>query len=180
MIKNSDFEVEPMVASEIPFIVNYWASRSDDQLLAMGADPSKMPSSTQFSEMLHRQLETHVTQAKGFVLIWKYKSSPIGHNNVNELVYGESGLMHLHIWSSDFRQRGFGEILLKKAIPLFFNILDLKYLRCTPFAENPAPNKLLTRIGFKYLSTYETTPGPINLKQKVNEYRFDKTQLGFI
>jgi hypothetical protein len=41
-------------------------------------------------------------------------------------------------------------------------------LYCEPYALNPAPNKTLEKLGFKFLKTYTTIPGWINFEQEVN------------
>jgi len=48
---------------------------------------------------------------------------------------------------------------------------------CEPYALNPAPNKILKKVGFTFIKIYETTPGWINFKQKVNQYEFGKEML---
>ena len=45
-----------------------------------------------------------------------------------------------------------------------FNLLKLF---SQPYALNPAPNRTLQKVGFKYLKTYETTPSWINFRQPV-------------
>jgi RimJ/RimL family protein N-acetyltransferase len=46
-------------------------------------------------------------------------------------------------------------------------------LFCEPFADNPAPNKVLPKLGFKFVKRYWTVPGQICPEQEVNLYVLD-------
>jgi len=99
---------------------------------------------------------------------------PIGHSNVNDVIYGQQATMHLHIWQSANRQKGIGSTLISKSLPFYFEQLQLKKLFCEPYALNPAPNKTLKKIGFELLKNYRTTPGGINFEQEVNRWVLTK------
>jgi hypothetical protein len=44
---------------------------------------------------------------------------------------------------------------------------------CEPYADNPAPNRVLVKTGFRFIARYRTTPGVINFEQEVNRYVID-------
>jgi RimJ/RimL family protein N-acetyltransferase len=48
---------------------------------------------------------------------------------------------------------------VKKSVPYFFEKLKLKVLYCEPYANNPAPNKTLFKIGSNFEKKYRTIPG---------------------
>jgi RimJ/RimL family protein N-acetyltransferase len=95
---------------------------------------------------------------------------PIGHCNVNKIIFGEEAYMHLHLWQNNTRQKGMGATLVKKSIPFFFKNLKLKRLYCEPYALNPAPNKTLEKIGFQLVKEYVTVPGYLNFEQPVKRW----------
>ena len=76
--------------------------------------------------------------------------------------------MHLHLWNNNSRQKGWGTTFVIKTIPFYFEKFDLQKLYCEPYALNPAPNKTMERIGFKFVKTYRTIPGWLNFEQQVN------------
>jgi ribosomal-protein-alanine N-acetyltransferase len=68
------------------------------------------------------------------------------------------------------RKAGLGTDLSKRSAQFYFERFGLKRLICEPFADNPAPNKLLPKLGFKFIKRYRTVPGTISGEQEVNRY----------
>jgi RimJ/RimL family protein N-acetyltransferase len=85
--------------------------------------------------------------------------------------------MHLHLWKNDKRKNGLGFDFLKRTIPYYFKNFELETLICEPYSENIAPNRVLQKLGFQLIRTYDTTPGWINFHQTVNRYELKKEQL---
>jgi [ribosomal protein S5]-alanine N-acetyltransferase len=59
---------------------------------------------------------------------------------------------------------------VRKSASFYFERFDLKKLVCEPFAENPAANRVLEKLGFKFVRRYKTTPTEIAYEQEVNRY----------
>ncbi len=163
-----------MTAEDIPFALDYWMNSTDDYLRSMGADPSKMPSRQGFEKMLQGQLDVPMKDKKGLATIWLVNNMPVGHNNVNQINFGKDAKMHLHIWNPENRKKGWGVELLRHSIPHFFQHLQLENLLCEPYALNPAPNRILTKMGFEFIKEYNTTPGAINFQQDVRQYKLSR------
>jgi hypothetical protein len=53
----------------------------------------------------------------------------------------------------------------------------LKRLFCEPNASNVAPKRTLQSVGFRYVKTYMTVPGPLNYHQAVNRWVLDEREL---
>src|SRR5438045_2132772 len=51
----------------------------------------------------------------------------------------------------DLRNSGFGFLLCEQSIRIYFDRLQLKTLWCEPYAENPAPNRTLMKLGFEFI-----------------------------
>ncbi len=166
--------VREIQEQDVALIVNYWMEASPDYLRGMGADPAKIPGREQFTAMLKEQLRQSYEEKKAYCMIWEADGRPIGHCNVNKIVFGESAYMHLHLWQSNIRQQGLGATFVKMALPYFFNNLKLKRLYCEPYALNPAPNQTLKKVGFSFVRQYVTTPGPINFEQPVCLWELSK------
>jgi RimJ/RimL family protein N-acetyltransferase len=166
--------VREMLASDIPFITNYWLNAEPAYLTGMGVDLNKMPTKEQWVTMLTEQLNQSYREKKAYCTIWEMDNSPIGHCNVNKIIFGEEAFMHLHLWYADKRLHGLGAQLVKKSLAYFFNNLQLKILYCEPYALNPAPNKTLPKAGFEFVKEYITVPGYLNFEQKVCLWQIKK------
>ena len=160
-------------------IVGYFVDAEVDYLLDMGADPNKLPSREDWTTKLLEEFDKPIQEKEYFYVIWLIDGKAVGHSNINNIRFGLSATMHLHIWQAENRKRGSGLQFLRLTIPQYFHRFLLQTLICEPFAGNPAPNRILPQVGFDLAKTYETTPGVINLLQTVNRYemtreRFDK------
>ena len=173
---DAKLSVREMLTDDVQHIVNYWQNASTENLLKMGADKSKLPSAAALTNMLQQQIETPYKEKKSYALIWVMDEIPIGHNNVNNIDFGKTAFMHLHIWNSPYRKKGMGTELVKKALPFFFENLNLKTLFCQPKADNQAPNKTLAKVGFGFEKKYITIPGSLNFEQEVNLWKMTRQE----
>ncbi|RDI14588.1 GNAT family N-acetyltransferase [Flavobacterium sp. AG291] len=171
---SNTLNVREMEEKDIPLIIDYWFTATPEHLYNMGVDPSKLPEKEEFKSVLRTQLALEYPDKKGYALIWEFDRKPVGHCNVNPLFYGDYGYMHLHIWYPEVRQQGFGIELVKRSLPFFFDKLQLKKLFCEPYALNPAPNKLLEKVGFTFVKQHITTPGSITFEQSCNLWEITK------
>ena len=160
----------PIQHTDIPFLVNYWLSADEEFLKGMGADIKKLPSREVWEQMLKEQIQAPLPQKQSYCIIWLRDEVPIGHSNVNRIIYEEEAYMHLHLWDQGIRQKGLGTELVRKTLPWFFNDLSLKDLYCEPYALNPAPNRILEKSGFSLVKEYTTTPGWLNFEQPVKKW----------
>jgi hypothetical protein len=62
---------------------------------------------------------------------------------------------------------------MRETVELYFNELALRFLFCEPNAFNVAPNRTLQSVGFRYVKTYKTVPGPLNYHQAVTRWVFE-------
>ena len=164
---SESLNVRELQQSDIPLIIDYWLNSDSDYLNNMGADISKVPDRVQWTQMLQEQLHQDYTDKKSYCLIWEVDGKPIGHSNVNKIVFGQEAYMHLHIWYDEFRNKGLGVQFVNIGLPWFYKNLQLEQIYCEPYALNPAPNKTLEKAGFKLVKEYITTPGWINFEQPV-------------
>jgi RimJ/RimL family protein N-acetyltransferase len=159
---------------DIPYIVNYWLTAAPSFLQGLGVDLNKMPTREQWMAMLHEQLSQPYHEKKAYATIWEIDGVPVGHCNVNKIVYAQEAYMHLHLWNAADRIKGAGTQLVKKSIVYFFNNLALENLFCEPYAFNPAPNKTLKKVGFQFVKEYLTVPGHLNFEQPVCLWQLSK------
>ncbi len=169
-MSEANLSVREMQESDIELITHYWLEADPSFLTGMGVDLSKVPPKEEWIQMLNEQLGQSIQEKKSYCIIWLAEGDPIGHSNVNKILFGEEAYMHLHLWKKSKRQKGIGSALVRKTLPYFFEILKLKKLYCEPYALNPAPNRTLEKIGFTLEKEYLTTPGWLNFEQPVKRW----------
>jgi RimJ/RimL family protein N-acetyltransferase len=153
--------------SDIELLTQYWLSADPAFLTGIGVDLSKMPAKKEWVTILSAQLAQPYSEKKSYALIWLVDGKAIGHSNVNKIIFGKEAYMHLHLWNTGLRKKGFGTKLVKLGLPYFFENLELKKIYCEPYALNPAPNNVLEKVGFTFTKEYITIPGFLNFEQPV-------------
>lgn len=167
-------KVRELQVDDIVKIVDYFVMSDTDFLEEMGADKSKLPKRQEWIDMLNVEIKKPYSVKEFYYIVWLLDDQAIGHSNVNKIEYGNSATMHLHLWNNEDRKKGNGVDFLKLTIPYYFKNLELQKIICEPIANNVAPNRVLKKIGFEFVRTYETTPGWINFLQTVNRYELKK------
>ncbi len=160
--------VRELQSSDIDLIADYWLNADADYMRGMGVDLAKLPTREQWHSMLSAQISQDYAEKQAYAMMWLLDGQPIGHCNVNKIVFGEEAYMHLHIWQPAHRGGGNGAAFLGLTIPFFFKNLQLKRLYSEPYSLNAAPNRTLPKLGFRFVKRYSTTPGWINFEQDVN------------
>jgi len=170
-MSNNFLSVRELQEQDISSIAKYWLESDKGYLEAMGVDTSKLPSRNDWTKMLKEQLSTVMKEKKSYCIIWQVDDNPVGHCNVNPVLFGKEAYMHLHLWNMGEREKGFGTELIKMTVPHFFENLQLEQLYCEPNALNPSPNRALEKVGFEFVKKYITTPSPITYEQPVNRWK---------
>ncbi len=151
-------------------MIDYFLQADEKFLISMGVDPGKLPTRKDWLDRLLPDLERSDREKKTYFLSWLYDGVAIGHSNVNKMTYGEEAHIHLHIWAPEYRKVGIGTEFLRNSASAFIRKFALKSLYCEPYVENPAPNRALLKLGFRFIKRYRTVPGLINFDQEVNQY----------
>ena len=159
---------------DIDLVLNYFLQADHAFLRGMGAEPSKMPSMAEWRQILLEDFEQSLIDKKFYYVIWEIDGVPVGHSNINKIIYAQEAYMHLHLWQTEQRGSGQGTYFIQESIARYFEKFKLQNLFCEPYALNPAPNKTLPKVGFDFVENYETTPGWINFHQLVNRWVLKK------
>jgi [ribosomal protein S5]-alanine N-acetyltransferase len=159
-------------------VVDYYLSKTDEEYLTMGIDKTKLLSKENWIKLLVTELQKNDKKnEKMFIVIWELDNKSIGHSMINDLEYGKFGFCHLHMWKATQRKKGMGEYFMIESLKIFFKEFEFQEIFCTPNSMNPAPNKCLLKIGFKFIETQVKTPGYIQFEQEVNLYSIDQKTL---
>ncbi|MEI9919184.1 MAG: GNAT family protein [Bacteroidota bacterium] len=170
--------VREMKHKDAELIARYFLDATPDYLKTMGIDSAKFPTLDNWISMMQSDIGKPMEEKEFFYVIWMFENKPIGHSNINKIVYGQEAYMHLHLWSADRRHKGIGTSLVRLSLPYYFRNFRLNELFCEPNSKDPAPNKTLEGLGFELVKEYETTPGWINFHQPVKKWRMTKN--GFL
>jgi RimJ/RimL family protein N-acetyltransferase len=171
-------EVTPFAsAADLEQMLDYFLGADEPYLRGMGVDPARLPARATWLERLLPDLSLPDTHKQTFYLGWDYDGARIGHSNVNKLLYGAEAYVHLHLWVPTARRAGLGLEFFRRSVQVYFQRFALRRLYCEPYADNPAPNRVLPKVGFRLEKRYRTTPGLINFEQDVNRYVMDREML---
>ncbi len=151
-------------------MIDYFLGADDVLLLAMGVDRKRFPKREVWLEAV---LEDHArsdSMKDRSYLAWEYEGTPVGHSSINKIKLGEEAYIHLHLWASNLRKAGLGMRYFQASVAEFMRMFELKRLYCEPYAENPGPNHVLLKSGFRFIKRYRTNPSAHTFDQDVNRY----------
>jgi RimJ/RimL family protein N-acetyltransferase len=166
--------VRPLAAGDFSEFINYWLGLSEAEIARMGVAIDRMPSATQMRSDLETMLAAPNNAVRTFVLIWCVNGEAIGHSSLKEIVPGDSGSIHLHLWRADLRGKGYGSQLFCLSAVDFYERFKLRRMICEPKADNPSPNRLLQRIGFPLISTRFGTSSELSVTCQLNRYNIER------
>ena len=166
-----NMEVRPFSSSaDYERAIDYFLTADDAYLLGMGVDRGLLPDRDSWLRMLVPDLERDDPEKQAFYVAWIYNGEAIGHSNINKIRFGEEAFIHLHMYKPDLRKAGLGAEFFKRSAQTFVERFKLKRLLCEPWAGNEAPNRVLLKVGFRFLRKYRTVPSLIQFEQEVNRY----------
>jgi ribosomal-protein-alanine N-acetyltransferase len=168
-------DVRPFTTTaEYERVCDYFVTADPAYLRGMGIEPAKLLSRDQW---LVRPLADHARPDREKQLCyvgWFCDDEAVGHSSINKIVYGEEAHIHLHLWRAEHRRAGIGTELFRLSANYFRRRFELARLYCEPWAENPAPNRVLEKLGFRFERRYRTVPGLNHFEQDVNRYVLER------
>ena len=174
-----EIEVRPFSnRQEYELMLDYFYKADDIFLRGMGVDRLKLPQRDKWLDNLLADHEKRDEERDRFYLVWIFRGERVGHSSINKIVPGAEAYIHLHLWNSKLRRAGLGTELLRKSAKFYFERFNLKKLVREPWAENPAPNRVLQKLGFTFVRRYVTTPVVIAYEQEVNRYELKRPDQG--
>src|SRR5262249_36411907 len=151
--KVMELSVRPLAAQDFDDFIKYWVGLSPAEIERLGVAIDRLPTPDRMRSDLEAMLGAPDEGVRSFVLAWCINGEAIGHSSLKDMVPGEFGSIHLHMWRADLRGKGHGAHLFCLAAVDFYKRFNLKRIICEPKADNPSPNRLLQRIGFPLVST---------------------------
>ena len=164
-----ELRVRPISEKDNGFI-NYWLQLSPDEIERLGVAVDRLPSADEMRSGLRANGKSASGTVATFVLAWVVDGEAIGHSSLKDIVPGESGRIHLHMWRPDLRGRGLGPRLFCLSALDFYGRFRLERIICEPKADNPAPNRMLQRIGFPLVESRIGASSDISTISRLNCY----------
>ena len=90
--------VRDLEEADIEMVVDYFMDADESSLLAMGADIKRLPGRSDWLSIMTEVLQLPDNEKDRYYQIWMFEDEPIGHSNINNIVYGDHAFMHLHMW----------------------------------------------------------------------------------
>ena len=166
----SRLTVRPLASEDFDDYISYFTQATKADAERMGLAIERVPSVSQMRSDLQSMVATPVDQLHTFVLAWCFDGKAIGHSSLKDIVPGEFGSMHLHMWRADLRGKGYGPRLFCLSVIDFYQRLNLKRIICEPKADNPMANRMLKKIGFPVVLTHVAASSDLAFVCELNRY----------
>src|SRR5438552_17853895 len=105
-----DLSVRPLAADDFDNFINYWLGLSQAEIERLGIAIDRVPSAARMRSDLEAMLAAPYDDVRSFVLAWCINGEAIDHSSLKDIVPGDFGSIHLHIWRADLRGKGHGPI----------------------------------------------------------------------
>lgn len=89
---------------------------------------------------------------------------------------GHRGSVFYLAVSPSCQGQGYGKLLMAKLEELLIAMGCPKLNIVVRTSNNVAPNRTLQRVGFRYVKTHNTVPGPLNFHQAVTRWLMEERQ----
>ena len=162
--------VRPLASEDFDGYIAYFTQPTKADAERMGLAIDRVPSAAQLRSGLKAMIATPVDRLRSFVLAWRVGGKTIGHSSLKDIMPGDVGSMHLHIWRSDLRGKGYGPHLFCLSALDFYERFNLKRIICEPKADNPMANRMLKKIGFPLVLTHVARSSELSVLCELNRY----------
>jgi RimJ/RimL family protein N-acetyltransferase len=168
--QNPRLTVRPLASEDFDGFIAYFTQASKADAERMGLAIDRVPSAAQMRSDLEAMIATPVDRLRSFVLAWCVDGKTIGHSSLKDIVPGDVGSIHLHMWRADLRGRGYGPRLFCLSALDFYERFNLKRMICEPKADNPMANRMLKKIGFPLVLTHVAAGSELSVVCELNRY----------
>ena len=174
MTSESGLVVRDMPIDAMHVRVDYFHDATDEHLLLLGVDRARLPEREEWLAAYASDADLPIERRQHWSLLWELDGEVVGFSSLHPITHGRDAFLHLHILEADRRGHGLGAAFVRRSAERYFALFALERLYSEPSALNPAPNRTLQAAGFRYLSSYETTPGPLNFPQVVTRWVLER------
>jgi RimJ/RimL family protein N-acetyltransferase len=168
--QNARLTVRPLASEDVDGYIAYFTRPSKADAERMGLAIDRVPSANRLRSDLEAMIAAPLDRLRSFVLAWCVDDKAIGHSSLKDIVPGDFGSIHLHIWRADLRGKGYGPRLFCLSALDFYERFNLKRIICEPKADNPMANRMLKKIGFPLVLTHVAASSELSVICELNRY----------
>ena len=168
--QNARLTVRSLASEDFDGYIAYFTRPSKADAERMGLAIDRVPSATRLRSELEAMITAPLGQLRSFVLAWCLDGKTIGHSSLKDIVPGDFGSIHLHMWRADLRGKGYGPRLFCLSALDFYERFNLKRIICEPKADNPMANRMLQKIGFPLIQTHVAASSELSVVCELNRY----------
>jgi RimJ/RimL family protein N-acetyltransferase len=168
--QNARLTVRPLASEDLDGYIAYFTRLSKADAERMGLAIDRVPSAIQLRSDLKVMMATPIDRLRSFILAWCLDGETIGHSSLKDIVPGDVGSMHLHMWRANVRGKGYGACLFCLSALDFYERFNLKRIICEPKADNPMANRMLKKIGFPLVLTRVAASSELGIVCELNRY----------
>lgn len=168
MPSDAKLSVRPLGRQDVDGFVAYLTGLTEKDCARMGIEIARIPSPARLRADVEAILASPAPRT--FILAWCIDGKVIGHSSLKDIMPGEFGTMHLHMWRTDLRGHGHGARLFCFSAIDFYERFKLKRIICEPKADNATPNRMLQRVGFPLVLTHVAASSELTPPARVNRY----------
>src|SRR5215469_7930829 len=106
--QNARLTVRPLAREDFDGYIAYFTRPSKADAERMGLAIERVPSAARLRSNLQTMIASPVDRVHSFVLAWCLDGETIGHSSLKVIIWGDVGSMHLHMWRSNLRGKGYG------------------------------------------------------------------------
>lgn len=169
-LQNARLTIRPLATEDLDDYVAYFTRISKVDAERMGLAIDRVPSATRLRSDLEAMIAAPLDRIRSFVLAWCVDGKAIGHSSLKNIVPGDFGSIHLHMWRADLRGKGYGPRLFCLSALDFYERFNLKRIICEPKADNPMANRMLEKIGFPLVLTHVAAGSELGFVCELNRY----------
>lgn len=166
----ANLSVRKMRETDIPHMVRYWTQGDPILMERMAVDTSAIPKASELTTELTELLLTKDEKCSVCYSVWQVGEKSVGFASLKNIRWGKSGEMHLHMWDDGFRGKGYGGVLFSLSALHFYERFQLNEITCEPSANNPLPNKMLTKAGYPLISRRFGRSSALSAECELNTY----------
>jgi RimJ/RimL family protein N-acetyltransferase len=168
--QNARLTVRPLASEDFDGFIAYFTRAFKADAERMGLAIDRVPPAAQMRSDLEGMIASPVDRLRSFVLAWCLDGKTIGHSSLKDIVPGDVGSIHLHMWRGDLRGRGYGPRLFCLSALDFYERFNLRRIICEPKADNPMANRMLKKVGFPLLLTHVAAGSELSVVCELNRY----------
>lgn len=162
--------IRPSNFEDKEYIYQYWKNLSVQDIERMGVNGDAIEGFLKQMELRKPKPEPIDKEKTAQTTIWEVNKKPIGFSVLKDFEFGKTGSMHLHMWSSEHRGKGYGPILFCKTALENYRRFQLSKIICEPKKDNKMPNNMLNKIGYTLEKTYFGGSSALSAETTLNSY----------